>query len=153
MKRSPHPCGQRGSREGGEKNPPGRPNPLIPLQSRTQNPRYASNARHTPASGHAGPLRAPTPLSRAHTHAHARAPAHTHGTRTHPPRPPPRSGDPPTFFPPPGLLSSCWVFFFYSRAGGEGGYNGGDTMRGKQYGKNKYFLECKFNLCSSLKFC
>lgn len=120
MKRSPHPCGQRESRGGGKKNP--WPPPLIPPQSRTQNPRYASNARHTPASGHAGPSARPRrSLSRAHTHAHARAPAHTHVTRT-PPKPPPRSGDPPrptpAFFLAPGLLSTCWVGFFLSGVGG-----------------------------------
>lgn len=133
MKRSPHPCGQGGAGPGG--------NPLAappyPAAVSHPNPRYASNARHTPASGHAGPLRVPTPLALSRTHTRTRTRPRSHACHPHAPHHHHEVGTPrptPAFFLALGLLSTCWVLFCL-RGGVEGGYNGGDTMRRKQYGK------------------
>lgn len=153
MKRSPHPCGQRGSREGGEKTPLAA---LTPLSRHSLAPKIPAThptlAIHQPPATPAPSARPRRSLAHTHTHTHAppltrMAPAHTPPDHHH------EVGTPPCFFLRPVCFHRVGWYFFYSRAGGEGGYNGGDTMRGKQYGKNKYFLECKFNLCSSLKFC
>lgn len=90
------------------------------------------------------PLRAPTPLALSRTHTRTRTRPRSHACHPHAPETTTTKWGPPT--PYPGVFPRARFafnvlggFFSLRGRGGEGGYNGGDTMRGKQYGKNKYF--------------
>lgn len=143
MKRSLHPCSQ-GAGEG--ESPPQSPPSCHRLTTSSSLCILSLSLQYISiASGHASPLWAPTRL------AHTRTRTCTPVTRT-----PPQHGGAPRasstihIFPCSGFSFNMQVF--PRGRGRRGRYNGGDRMRRKQYGKNKYFQSVNLTFFSSLKF-
>lgn len=134
---------------GERESPPGTPRPATISQP---TPRYASF--HARFSTSVQPPAVPAPpgahAARSPTHTHTRTHMHTGHTHAAPTRGTPRASSPICIFPCSGFSFNVQVF---PRGRGRGGgYNGGDMMRGKQYGKNKYFRSVNLTFFSSLKF-
>lgn len=143
---------QPGSRGGGKSLPPSREPPRLatnsPLRILTRSLQYISTASGRP--------RRSLPHARTHTHAHAHARrSHARRPNTRGVRKTPRTSSPIHIFPCSGFSFNMQVF---PRGRGRGGgwgvrrYDGGDMMRRKQYGKNKYFWSVNLTCFSSLKF-
>lgn len=100
------------------------------------------------ASGPGSPVRPPTPLTPPHTHTHTHAHCtHAPVTHSHPDTGAPASS-PICILPCSGFSFNMQVF---PQGRGRGGYSGGDMMRRKQYGKNKYFWSVNLTFFFLLK--
>lgn len=129
IKRSLHPCGQ-GAGEG-----KALPEPPVPPPSHNQllatppfTPQYISRAR-----GPGSPVLAARSPAHTHTHTHT---LHTRTAHTQPPHTGAPASSPICILPCSGFSFNMQVF---PQGRGRGGYSGGDMMRRKRYGENKYF--------------
>lgn len=143
IKRSLHLCGQ-GAREG--ESPPRNllshhhltTNSSLPILSH-----FSTSVQPLALAALSGRPRRSLPLT--HTRAHT---AHTHRSHTATPTQGPPPLPPSVFCLALDFLLTCRCF---PRAGEGGGYSGGDMMRRKQYGKNKYFWSVNLTFFFLLK--
>lgn len=137
-----------GSQGGGKSSPPGNllshhhltTNSSLPILSH-----LSTSEQPLALAALSGRPRRSLPL----THTHART--HTaHTPRSHTATP--TQGPPPL---PPSVFCLALDFLLtcrcFPRAGEGGGYSGGDMMRRKQYGKNKYFWSVNLTFFFLLK--
>lgn len=86
-----------------------------------------------------------TPLTPPHTHTHT---LHTRTAHTQPPHSGAPASSPICILPCSGFSFNMQVF---PQGRGRGGYSGGDMMRRKRYGENKYFWSVNLTFFFLLK--
>lgn len=120
------------AREAGRGIAPPPPRTSCPTTISQPTPRYPSF--HTRVHQHSlwpwQPCPAAHPLTPPHTHTHRTPVTHSHPDTGAP------ASSPICILPCSGFSFNMQVF---PQGRGRAGYSGGDMMRGKQYGKNKYF--------------
>lgn len=126
-----------GSRGGGE-----------PSQNLLSHHHLTTNSS-LPLLSHFSPSAEPVALARRslppHTHTHT---PHTRTAHTQPPHSGAPASSPICILPCSGFSFNMQVF---PQGRGRGGYSGGDMMRRKRYGKNKYFWSVNLTFFYLLK--
>lgn len=109
---------------------------------------HLTTSSSLPLLSHFSPSAEPVALARRslpHTHTHT---PHTRTAHTQPPHTGAPASSPICILPCSGFSFNMQVF---PQGRGRGGYSGGDMMRRKRYGKNKYFWSVNLTFFFLLK--